>query len=98
MSSDLSTTPSSEQCVENSQPNTTEHPNHLAEWRSFLLAVYQMRIAQKVYFHSRSPRALVAAKTAEKACDAWLDEADQLLHFKLGLNPDEINGITQPDT
>ncbi|MDR0583584.1 MAG: hypothetical protein LBG57_04455 [Treponema sp.] len=38
-------------------------------WKDFFIAVEQMRECQKVYFLSKSPSALAAAKKCEKAVD-----------------------------
>jgi hypothetical protein len=41
----------------------------IVSWKDFFVAVEQMRECQKVYFLSKSPAALAAAKRCEKAVD-----------------------------
>jgi hypothetical protein len=41
----------------------------IASWKDFFTAVEQMRECQKVYFLTRSPSALHAAKECEKTVD-----------------------------
>jgi hypothetical protein len=41
----------------------------IASWKDFFIAVEQMRECQKVYFLSKNPSALAAAKKCEAAVD-----------------------------
>jgi hypothetical protein len=44
----------------------------IASWKGFFIAVEQMRECQKVYFLTRSPSALAAAKKCEKTVDGCI--------------------------
>jgi hypothetical protein len=46
----------------------------IASWKGFFAAVEQMRQCQKVYFLTKEPEALRAAKKSEAEVDACIEE------------------------